>query len=185
MSGEIREKLDKDQILSDLLRKRIVYIDGSICSDMAHDVGIALAWLNAEDSDSPITIYIDSNGGEVMAGLHIYDAIRNSKAPTTGIVYRRANSAASIVLQSCAKRQIMKNAGVLIHYLRIKELPLDKIEDDPEKALQQSHELQKRLNEIYQERTKRPVKEIKDIMRKEALMTADETLAFGLVDEII
>lgn len=152
---------------------------------MAHDVGIAIAWLNAEDSVSPITIYIDSNGGEVMAGLHIYDAIKNSEASTIGIVYRRANSAASIVLQGCAKRQIMKNAGVLIHHIRVRELPLDKIEDDPEKAFQESHALQKRLNEIYQERTRRSVKEIKDIMRDEVLMTAEEALDFGLVDEII
>lgn len=176
--------LDKDQLLSDLLKKRVIYIPGTITGDMAHQFGIALAWLNAAGNDL-ITIYIDSGGGDIMAGLDMYDALRTSKAPTVGIVYRRANSAASVILQGCTKRQIMGNAGVLIHHIRVKELPLDKIEDDPEKALQHSRAIQKRINGIYQERTGKSIREIEETLRAETSMNANESLAFGLVDEII
>ena len=185
MSGESREKLEKDQILSDLLRKRVVYIDGSICGDMARDVGLAITWLNEKSPTVPITIYIDSSGGETVAGLHIYDAIRSSRAPTAGIVYRRANSAASIILQGCTKRQIMRNAGVLIHYMWIPETQLNILEDDPEKVLQRARHLQRRFNEVYKERTGKSIAEIEGLLRAEKLMTAEEALAFGLVDEII
>lgn len=176
--------LDKDQLLSDLLKKRVIYIAGTITGDMAHQFGIALAWLNAAGSDL-ITVYIDSGGGDIIAGLDMYDALRASRAPTVGIVYRRANSAASVILQGCKKRQIMENAGVLIHHIRVREIPLDRLEDDLDKALQHSRELQSKVNRIYQKWTKRSIEEVAITLRADTSMTAEEALDFGLVDEII
>lgn len=178
------DMLDKDQLLSDLLKKRVIYIAGEITGDVAYQFGIALAWLNAAASDL-VTVYIDSSGGDVTAGLDMYDALRTSRAPTIGIVYRRANSVASVILQGCTRRQIMRNAGIFIHNLRIKEIPIDRFDEDPEKALREARNLQRRINEVYHQRTKKPLEIIKEALRADTSMSADAALAFGLVDEII
>lgn len=87
---------------------------------MARDAGKAIVWLNAINKKE-ITLYIDSGGGEVQAGLDIYDMIKHSKAPVTGIVYRKANSMASVILQACVKRKAFENAEIIIHDISIRK----------------------------------------------------------------
>ena len=73
------------RFIEDLLNKRIIYLEGGIDQEAAKNVGKALLWLNTQDSTKEITLYIDSVGGNVEAGLGIVDMIKNIHAPGMGI----------------------------------------------------------------------------------------------------
>lgn len=174
-----------DRALEDLLSKRIIYLSGEVTAEMANRFGKAVVWLNAQSSKKPITLYIDSAGGLVSAGLDVYDMVKHSKAPITGIVYRRAYSMASVILQGCASREALPNAELLIHSIRLNELPLSNVEDDIDKALKRGRELQHSVNEIYKNRTGCSIPMIKKMNRENKYITTTEALELGLIDKIL
>lgn len=174
-----------DHALEDLLSKRIIYLSGEITHEMASKFGKAVVWLNAQSSQKPISLYIDSAGGLASAGLDIYDMVRHSKAPITGIVYRRANSMASVILQGCVSREALPNAEILVHSVRLNELPLSNVEDDIDKALKKGRELQSTINEIFKNRTGLSIAVIKKMNRENKSMSSREALACGLIDKIL
>ncbi len=185
MKGRCTMKDSHEQFLEDLLKKRIIYINGEITPEMSRKFGMAIVWLNARDNKSEISLYIDSGGGSAMAGLDMYDMIKHSKAPVVGTVYRHASSMASVILQACALRLAMPHAEILIHSLRINEMSLDKLDEDPEKALSQARERQRGIDAIYHVRTGRSIKEVRNKLKENKAMSVKEALAFGLIDEII
>jgi ATP-dependent Clp endopeptidase proteolytic subunit ClpP len=97
------------------LGKRALFLIGEIDAGDAKRICASVAYLNLL-SVEPITFYIDSPGGSASAGLDIYDAVKSSKSPVTGIVMRRASSAAAIVLQACAVRKIHRNSDIMMHH---------------------------------------------------------------------
>lgn len=174
-----------DHALEDLLSKRVIYLSGDITSEMASKFGKAVVWLNAQSSKKPIVLYIDSAGGLVSAGLDIYDMVRHSKAPITGIVYRRAYSMASVILQGCVSRESLPHAEILVHSVRLNELPLNNIEEDIDKALKKGRELQSTINEIFKNRTGLSVAVIKKMNRENKTISPSEALEYGLIDKIL
>lgn len=177
--------LDKKEAILDLVqKKRVLYVDEKITPDMEKDFGLAIMWLNAQ-SDEEIPLIINCNGGSATAGLNIYDMVRFSNAPVTGIVFGRANSMASVILQGCKKRYALPHAKMWIHYLRTYEIPLNEIEEDLEKAIRLAREEQESINEIYREATHRSLEDIKSALKADKSMSAKEALEFGLIDEII
>lgn len=174
-----------DRALEDLLSKRIIYLSGDINAEIANKFGKAVVWLNAQSSKKPISLYIDSAGGLVSAGLDIYDMVRHSKASITGIVYRRAYSMASVILQGCASREALPNAELLVHSIRLNELPLSNVEEDIDKALNRSRVMQEAINEILKNRTGLSTATIKRMNRENKYMSAQEALACGLIDKIL
>lgn len=176
----------KIKFVKDLLEKRTIYLKGEVDSIMAAETGAAIVWLNAQDETKEITIYIDSGGGNVSAGLDIYDAVKHSKAPTRGIVYRRANSMASVILQACNKRQAMKHSEILIHNVSIKPYKTHEFKEDYlAKTLAEIFKVHERNNKILSERTGRTIEEVEKKCIEDILMTAGEAKEFGLIDEII
>ncbi len=173
------------EFLEDLLKKRTIYLNGEITPEMAREFGMAIVWLNAKDDKSEISLYIDSGGGSAAAGLNMYDMVKHSKALVIGTVYRKASSMASVILQACDMRLAMRNADFLIHNLRIGEISLDKLDEDPEEALKQARGRQRSIDMIYLLRTKRTIKEVHSKLKENKVMSAEEALAFGLIDKII
>lgn len=179
------KELNPEKWALDLLQKRILYLDGSTTPITARQLGRAIVWLNAQDEEKPITLYIDSPGGNADAGLDICDIIRHSHAPIIGIVYRQANSMAATILQVCTTRKCLPNACILVHSLRLCEAPLDELEDNPEKALAKTRRTQAIVNKIIQSRTGFSDKRMKEINKKGEFFTSEKALSLGLIDEII
>lgn len=219
--------LERKDLLSDMLRKGIVYIEGMITNDTAREFCMAIAWLESQNHEKA-KLYLDSIGGNVVAGLDMYDMLRHTKISVTGIVCRQAHSIASVILQGCAKRYALAHAEIQIHSLRVSEMSLDKydadinvaldrargeanslaetiarqgsntrkisdlitsfitkIEGDMSKTLGGAREKQQSIVDIYKLRTGKSEDEIRETLRKDKSMSAEEALAFGLIDKII
>lgn len=174
----------REKFLDDLLKKRTLYIEGEVTQEMAKWIGSSILWLNAQDDTSEITLYINSGGGTVTAGLDLYDIVRHSKAPITGIVFRCANSMASIVLQACKTRKAMRHSSIVLHNIKINR-QWHKFEEDLENALHDTKRDQQSIYEILTERTGRTMEEVIKACREAKEMTSEEAKEFGLIDEVI
>lgn len=178
------DEITREKFMNDLLRKRTLYLEGELIHRDAREIGESILWLNAVDDLKEITLYINSSGGSVTAGLDIYDIIRNSNAPVTGIVYRSANSMATVVLQACKIRKALKHSGIVIHNIKINK-EWHEFEENLEKALADTKRDQESIYEIFVKRTGRSLEEIKRACRETKTMLADEAKKFGLIDEVI
>lgn len=177
--------MEKKDALIDLIQKsRTIYLNERITMEMTKDFGLAILWLNSQN-DNEIKLVINCCGGSAPAGLDMYDMINFSTAPVVGIVAGCADSMASVVLQACTKRYALSHAGILIHNLRTREIPINDLDDDPEKALKRSRETQKSISDIYHKRTGKSLDEIQVALKADKSMTVKEALEFGLIDEII
>lgn len=179
------KELSPEKWALDLLQKRVLYLEGSTTPNIARQLGKAIIWLNAQDEEKPITLYIDSPGGNADAGLDICDIVRHSRAPITGIVYRQANSMATVILQACTVRNCLPNACLLVHSIRLCEAPLHELEDDFEKAIASTRKVQAAVNKIVQSRTGLSDKKMRELNKKGAILSSQEALKLGLIDEII
>lgn len=177
--------LSKKEAIIDLIQKsRTIYLDERITAETAKEFGLAMAWLNSQN-DEEVKLIIDCGGGSATAGLNMYDMVMFSNAPVVGIVYGQASSMASVILQACKKRYALQHAGLCIHYLKTYEIPLNDLDEDPEKALKSVRERQKSINDIYHKRTCKSFEEIKLALKEDKLLSSKEALEFGLIDEII
>lgn len=177
-------KFDPDRIHRDLIDKRTIYLGEKITDELASQFGMAMVWLNKQNEE-PIDMYFDSPGGSVAAGLDIYDMVRHSKAPVTGIVYRHADSMAAVILQGCVTRQSLPNADLLIHGVRISDFSLISIENDIENVLKKAREQQSIINTILHERTGLSFHAICKMNRLGKTISATEAFSLGLIDEIL
>lgn len=182
------EDMKKDMKLrfeKDLLKKRTLYLIDEIDSGVADRLSAGILWLNAKNKDE-ITIYINSLGGGVAAGLDIFDIINHSKAPITGIVYRQANSMAIIVLQACKKRKAMKHSVFSFHNLRMNiRKEWDEYEKTMEKNLQDIKKDQEDYNNIIFQRSGIKIEIIEQWCKEKKVLSVEEALSFNLIDEII
>ncbi|MBI2450922.1 MAG: ATP-dependent Clp protease proteolytic subunit [Parcubacteria group bacterium] len=168
----------------DLLKKRVIYLE-SMDNLIADEIGKIITRLNAKNYDE-IKVIIDSDGGGIDAGFDMHDIIRLSEAPITGIVYRRANSMAIIVLQACRVRKAMANASFYFHNIK---LDIDKEWNEIEKYLKENYDrlekYQNRYYEIIANRSGRSTNEIRELCLLKKCLNAEEALKLGIIDEII
>jgi ATP-dependent Clp protease protease subunit len=170
----------------DLLQARKIYLSNNIDSAMADSIGEDLLLLNARDESLPIFLYINSGGGLYQSSMDIYDYVLNSHAPVVGIVYSKADSMASIILQACKKRQIMRNSSICLHNLSVwVDTEWDKFEELARERIALTMKRQNLIYEIFTERTGLRKEEIVDICNKKTIFSAEEALKNNLVDEII
>lgn len=177
--------MDHDQFLTDILRKGIIYLEGEVDREMAIRIGKSIVWLNAQDNIKEILLYIDSGGGGVTAGFDIYDMVRHSNIPITGIVFRHANSIATVILQGCKVRKALRHADMLIHNIKVSNEEWHKFEENLEETLKGVRRNQQDIYALMAARTGRSVEEITAACREKKTMRADEAKEFGLIDEII
>ena len=171
-------------IFSRLLNDRIVFLSEEVNDTTASLVVAQLLYLEAQDPDKDIQLYINSPGGSVSAGLAIYDTMQYIKADVSTICIGLAASMGALLLSSGAKgkRIALPNAEIMIHQPTggFRGQATD-IQIHAEKILKTKD----RLNSILAENTGKPVEVIREASERDNFMTADEASAFGLIDNVI
>ena len=171
-------------IYSRLLKDRILFLGGEVTDDEANLIIAQLLFLEADDPDKDIFLYINSPGGSVSAGLAIYDTIRYLKCEVVTICVGLAASMGAFLLASGAKgkRKALPNSEIMIHqpsggaYGQASDV---KIHAD------HIIKTRKKLNEILAERTGQPLSVIEEATERDNFLSAEEALEFGLIDEIV
>ncbi|MDK7187547.1 ATP-dependent Clp endopeptidase proteolytic subunit ClpP [Facklamia hominis] len=171
-------------IYSRLLKDRIIMLSGQVEDNMANAVIAQLLFLDAQDPDKDIYLYINSPGGSVTAGLAIFDTMNFIKADVQTIVIGLAASMGSVLLAAGTKgkRYALPNAEIMIHQ------PLGGAQGQAteiEIAARHILKTRQRLNQILSERTGQPIEVIEKDTDRDNFMTAIEAKEYGLVDEVL
>lgn len=171
-------------IYSRLLKDRIIMLSGQVTDDLANSIIAQLLFLDAQDSEKDIYLYINSPGGSVTAGMAIYDTMNFVKADVQTIVMGMAASMGSFLLTAGkkGKRFALPNAEIMIHQ------PLGGAQGQAtEIEIAARHILQtrERLNKILAERTGQPLEVIEKDTDRDNYMTAEQAKAYGLIDEVM
>ncbi|MBP3848314.1 MAG: ATP-dependent Clp endopeptidase proteolytic subunit ClpP [Pyramidobacter sp.] len=171
-------------IYSRLLKDRIIFIGDEIDDTLANSVVAQLLFLESESPDRDISIYINSPGGSVSAGLAIYDTMQFVKCDVSTIVVGMAASMAAVLLAAGAKgkRIALPNSRVMIHQ------PLGGARGQASDIEIQAREIIKTketLNGILVSHTGQSMKKVKADSNRDFWMSAPEALAYGIVDKVI
>ena len=171
-------------IYSRLLKDRIIMLSGEINDHMANIIVAQLLFLAAEDPDKDINIYINSPGGSVTAGLAIFDTMNYIKCDVSTICVGMAASMGAFLLTAGTKgkRYVLPNSEVMIHQ------PLGGAQGQAtEIAIAAKHILKTRdrLNKILSEKTGQPLEKIEQDTERDNFMSAEEAVAYGLVDQVV
>lgn len=171
-------------IYSRLLKERIIFLTGQVEDNMASLIVAQLLFLESENPDKEIFMYINSPGGVVTAGLSIYDTMQYIRPKVSTLCIGQACSMGSLLLQAGAagKRYCTPNARVMIHQ------PSGGFRgqaSDIEIHAREILTLRKRLNEIYVQHTGQKLAAVEKAMDRDNFMSPEEALKFGLIDEIV
>lgn len=171
-------------IYSRLLKDRIIFLGAPIDDMFANLVIAQLLFLEAEDPEKDINLYVNSPGGSVTAGLGIYDTMQYVKAPITTICLGQAASMSALLLTggTKGKRFALPNARVMIHQ------PMGGFQGQATEIDIHAREILKireRLNEIMAKHTGQPLDKIAHDTERDYFMSALEAKQYGLVDEVI
>ena len=171
-------------IYSRLLKERIVFVVGPINDNVASLVTAQLLFLESEDPKKEISLYINSPGGLVTAGLGIYDTMQYIKPHVSTLCIGQAASMGSFLLAAGAKgkRFSLPNSRIMVHQ---PSAGFQGQATDIEIHANEVLSLKKRLNEIYAKHTGRSIEEIKDALERDKFMTPDEAKDFGLIDKVV
>ncbi len=171
-------------IYSRLLNERIIFLGTPINDQVANLIVAQLLHLESEDPEKDIAIYVNSPGGNVYAGLAIYDTMQFIKPDVSTICIGIAMSMGALLLAggTKGKRYVLPNSKILIHQLSGGfEGPAADIEIHAREALS----LRKRLDEILAKHTGQPMEKVERDTERDYFMTAEDALAYGIVDKII
>uniref|UniRef100_A0A0C9QMB3 ATP-dependent Clp protease proteolytic subunit n=1 Tax=Wollemia nobilis TaxID=56998 RepID=A0A0C9QMB3_9CONI len=171
-------------IFSRLLKERIVCINGAIDDDTASVVVAQLLFLESENPEKPINLYINSPGGVVTAGMAIYDTMQYIRSPVSTLCVGQAASMGSLLLTAGTKgeRRSLPNARVMIHQ------PSGGASGQASDIAIQAKEIlqtRERLNALYAKHTGQGIDKIEKCMERDMFMSPEEAKEFGLVDEVI
>lgn len=171
-------------IYSRLLLDRIVFISGEVNDEMANAVCAQLLFLQSQDAGKEISVYVNSPGGSVTAGLAIYDTMQFVKCPVATYCLGQAASMGAVLLSAGAKgrRFSLPNARIMIHQ------PWGGAEgkaSDIEITAREILRLKARLNEILARHSGRKVAEVEKDTDRDHFMSAEEAREWGLIDEVL
>ena len=171
-------------IYSRLLKERIVFVVGPINDAVASLVTAQLLFLESEDPKKEISLYINSPGGLVTAGLGIYDTMQYIKPEINTLCIGQAASMGSFLLAAGAKgkRFSLPNSRIMVHQ---PSAGFQGQATDIEIHANEVLSLKKRLNEIYSKHTGKSVDEIKSALERDNFMTPDNAKNFGLIDKVV
>jgi len=176
-------------IYSRLLKDRIIFIGGyggAIDTDSANIIIAQLLYLESEDPDKEINLYINSPGGMVTAGLAVYDTMQYIKAPITTICLGMAMSFGALLLAAGSKgrRYALSNARVMIHQPLIYGEGISGQVTDIGIEAQELEKTKVRLTEILAKHTGQPMDKVRADCERNHYMSAEEAKKYGLVDDI-
>ncbi len=171
-------------IFSRLLKDRIVFLGTEINDDVANIIIAQLLYLESEDPDKEIMLYINSPGGVISSGLAIYDTMQYVRCPISTLCLGFAASMASVLLcaGTAGRRFALPNARVMIHQ------PLGGTRgqaSDIEIQAREIGRLRTLLNEIYNKHTGQPIDKIKADTERDNYMAAVDAKSYGLIDEVL
>jgi len=171
-------------IYSRLLKERIVFVVGPINDNVASLVTAQLLFLESEDPKKEISLYINSPGGLVTAGLGIYDTMQYIKPEISTLCIGQAASMGSFLLAAGAKgkRFSLPNSRIMVHQ---PSAGFQGQATDIEIHANEVLSLKKRLNKIYSNHTGKSVDEIKTSLERDNFMTPDNAKDFGLIDKVV
>jgi len=171
-------------IYSRLLKERIVFVVGPINDTVASLVTAQLLFLESEDPKKEISLYINSPGGLVTAGLGIYDTMQYVKPDVSTLCIGQAASMGSFLLAagSKGKRFSLPNSRIMVHQ---PSAGFQGQATDIEIHANEVLSLKKRLNEIYSKHTNKSVDEIKSALERDNFMTPENAKDFGLIDKVV
>jgi ATP-dependent Clp protease protease subunit len=171
-------------IFSRLLKERIIFLSGPVHDGMATLISAQLLFLEAENPTKDISMYINSPGGVVTAGLSIYDTMQYIKPRVSTLVVGQAASMGSLLL--CAgqpgQRFSLPNSRVMVHQ------PSGGFQGQATDILihaRETEKLKRRLNEIYVKHTGRTLEEVEQALERDRFMSPEEAKEWGLIDEIL
>ena len=171
-------------IYSRLLKERIVFVVGPINDSVASLVTAQLLFLESEDPKKEISLYVNSPGGLVTAGLGIYDTMQYIKPEISTLCIGQAASMGSFLLAAGTKgkRYSLPNSRIMVHQ---PSAGFQGQATDIEIHANEVLSLKKRLNEIYAKHTGKSVDEIKSALERDNFMTPDNAKSFGLLDKVV
>ena len=183
-------------IYSRLLKDRIVMLNGVVEDHMANSVIAQLLFLESEDPDKDILLYINSPGGQVSAGLGIYDTMQFIKCDVSTVVIGQACSMGSFLAQAGAagKRIVLPESRTMIHRVssgtrgtsgpvHVQELQFE----DALRSMEESKKVNKRLTELYVRHNTagKTYEEMAETMKFDTFLTAAEAVEWGLADKVV
>ncbi|HYB91598.1 MAG TPA: ATP-dependent Clp endopeptidase proteolytic subunit ClpP [Candidatus Binataceae bacterium] len=171
-------------IYSRLLKDRIVFVGGPVTDDLANLVTAQLLFLESEDPDREINMYINSPGGSVTAGLAIYDTMEFVRPPVSTLCVGQAASMGAVLLAAGAKgrRYALPHARILIHQLSGGfEGQAADIEIHAREALRQREV----MNQILAQHTGQPIERVGKDTDRDNFMSAQQAVEYGLIDDVI
>jgi ATP-dependent Clp protease protease subunit len=171
-------------IYSRLLKERLIFLVGPVDDLTANVVVAQLLFLEAENPDKDISLYINSPGGSVTAGMAIYDTMQFIKPDVSTLCIGQAASMGALLLTAGAegKRFCLPNSRVMIHQ------PLGGFQgqaSDIEIHAKEIVFLKNKLNSILSKHTKKPIKKIAEDTDRDNFMSSDESVKYGLIDQVI
>jgi ATP-dependent Clp protease, protease subunit len=171
-------------IYSRLLRERIIFLSEAVDSDMANRIVAQMLFLEAEDPEKDIYLYINSPGGVITAGLGIYDTMNHIRPDVCTICYGLAASMGAFLLSAGAKgkRMSLPHSRIMIHQ------PSGGAQGQAADIEIQAREilyLKRRLNESLASHTGQPLERIERDTERDFFMSAQEALDYGLIDQVI
>jgi ATP-dependent Clp protease, protease subunit len=171
-------------IYSRLLRERIVFLGQPVEDDIANVITAQLLFLEAEDPDKDISLYINSPGGSSYAGMSIYDAMQYVKPDVRTICTGMGMSAAAMILCGGApgKRFVLPNAKVMIHQGSggFRGSPAD-----IQIAAREILSMMRRMAEIIAHHSGQPLEQVMKDIDRDRFMSPEEAVAYGLVDDVM
>jgi ATP-dependent Clp protease protease subunit len=170
-------------IFSRLLKERIIFLGSAINDEIANVVIAQLLFLESEDPEKDVMLYINSPGGHVTAGLAIYDTIQHVRCDVATICMGQASSMGSFLLAAGAKgkRSALPNSRIMIHQ------PLAGFQGQATEIEIHARELLKtreNLNRLLAKHTGQPVEKIQVDTERDYFMSAEEAKTYGLIDEV-
>jgi len=183
-------------IYSRLLKDRIIMLNGPVEDNMANAIIAQLLFLESEDPDKDILLYINSPGGQVSAGLGIYDTMQFIKCDVSTVVIGQACSMGSFLAQAGAagKRIVLPESRTMIHRVSsgtrgtsgsvyVQELQFE----DAVRSMEESKKVNRRLTELYVKHNTagKTYDEMSETMKFDTFLTATEAVEWGLADKII
>ena len=171
-------------IFSRLLKERIIFIVGPINDQVASLATAQLLFLESENPKKEISLYINSPGGLVTAGLGIYDTMQYIKPEVSTLCIGQAASMGSFLLAAGTKgkRFSLPNSRIMVHQ---PSAGFQGQATDIEIHANEVMSLKKRLNEIYSKHTGKPTEEIKSALERDNFMSPESAKDFGLIDQVV
>ncbi len=171
-------------IFSRLLKERIIFLNGEVNDTSASLVVAQLLFLESENPDKDIYMYINSPGGVITSGMAIYDTMQYIKPDVATLCIGQACSMGSFLLAGGAKgkRFSLPNSRIMIHQ------PLGGFQGqatDIEIHAREILNIRKRMNKLYSEHCNKPLDEVEKAVERDNFMSAEEALNFGLIDKVI